>query len=414
MREAQEGAWTCRSLLFVPGDNPSMIASATVYGADAVILDLEDSVPLKSKEPARMLVREALSCVERGRARVGVRVNAPATGMADDDLSEIITGVPDFVMVPKVESAGDVAQVCALLDRAEEAAGVPPGTTKIIVTLETPLGVVRAYEIACANKRVAGVGFGAEDFRTAMGIGRTDHGQELLLAKSMTAMCAKAGGVAAFDTVYSNVDDEAGFVVDVRRSKELGFSGKFAIHPSQVPVINSVFAPSAAELERAKKIVEAYEAALRDGVGVVAVDGAMVDEPVVRRAYAAIAAAGGGAAGRDCAGRGKLPRRSAARPRPPRVSGLVREAEAGTDRKGDVVVRVAPAEAGQGTSVSVTSTVALLYGAAIETTVRRVLTDMGVADARVVVADKGALDFAIAARTEAAVRASARECQGGR
>ncbi len=423
VREVREGAWACRSLLFVPGDNPSMVGSATLYRADAVILDLEDSVPLKGKAAARILVREALGWLDRAGAAVGVRINAASTGMAADDLTEVMQGAPDFVMVPKVESAGDVADVCAMLDCAEDSSGVARGSVGLLATIETPPGVVRAYEIACASPRIVGLGFGAEDFRTAMGIARTEHGQELLLAKSMTAMCAKAAGVAAFDTVYSNVDDEAGFLADVKRARELGFSGKFAIHPGQIRVINSVFAPDAAELERARKIVEAYEAALRDGIGVVTVDGAMVDEPVVRRAYGVLAAARGGAAAGDqdatADARGGGRKRAAGRPGPARVSGLVREGEAGTDRKGDVIVKVAPAGPGQGTIISVESTVAVLYGPAIEATVRRVLADMGVADARVSVADRGALDFAVAARAEAAVRAAARqesqqELQGGR
>jgi len=383
-----------------------MVANAILYSADAVILDLEDSVPLQSKPAARILAREALLWMDRAKTCIGVRINALDTGLAEEDIKQISVGAPDFVMLPKVESAEEVATTSELLDLAEDLAGIPRGTIRILVTVETPLGVVRAHEIATSSRRVVGIGFGAEDFRASMQLAPTEHGQELLFAKSMVAISSRAAGVAAYDTVYSNLSDDDGFLTDTERSKELGFSGKFAIHPAQVSVINSVFSPSAEEVENARKVVEAYEAALKEGVGVVRVDGKMVDEPIVMKSYKILAAA----EGRREAARTDMPEKTAKRPDRPKVARIAAEAEAGVDRKGDVVIRIAPVEPGQGISVDVTSTVALLYGNAIEATVKRVLSEMGVTtDAKVSVSDRGALDFAIEARTEAAVMAASQE-----
>ncbi len=393
---------TMRSLLFVPGNSPSMVANAAIYGSDAVVLDLEDSVPLESKDSARILIRHALSCVDYGPARVGVRINSIASGMASDDVREVAAGWPDFVMIPKVESCEQILAVDNMLASGESANSIPAGSTDIIAILETPRGILNAFDIARASNRIVGLAFGAEDFCTSMGIQRSGEGTELLVAKATIVLCSRATNIAAFDTVFVDIDDDTGLLTETKRSRQLGFNGKCAIHPNQVPTINSVFTPDEAEIEYAKTIVEAYEKGLGEGLGAVAVGGMMVDEPVVRRAFKVLGSAGHHLTQDNF--RSHACSRSKRKVVLPRVGELEHGAEAGTDRKGDARINITPIPAGQGLEIEVTSKVAVLYGTAIRNTVRRVLEEMGVTDAHVTVTDQAALDFAIAARTEAAVR----------
>jgi citrate lyase subunit beta/citryl-CoA lyase len=214
-----------------------------------------------------------------------VRVNPLGLG-GEDDVREVLLARPHGVALPKAESRDDVRAMASVLEQAERASGAAVGTTWIMPIVETARGVLHAEEIAAADPRVAIVAFGAEDFTRDVGARRTPDA--LLFARSMIVAAAKATGVQASDTVYGNVDDEAGLAVEAALARDLGFDGKGAIHPSQVGTLHEAFTPSVQEIEQARAIVAAAEAAEAQGVGAVAVDGKMVDRPVLERARRAL------------------------------------------------------------------------------------------------------------------------------
>ena len=265
-----------RSLLFVPASRRDRFDKAMASGADAVIFDLEDGVEAARKPEAREIAAQYLAQLERdtSRPRVLLRVNGVDTGWFANDLA-LVKRLPslDGVVLPKCESASSVAVA---------AAAVASGA--VLPLIETARGVLQAAAIAAADAKVAAVLFGAEDLTAEIGVPRTVTGEELLFARSQIALAATAAGNAAIDAVFIHLTHLDDLRVDARRARALGFSGKMAIHPAQVPVINDVFTPSAEEIARAQKIVDAFAAATAGGEGVVRIDDQMVDMPVVRRA----------------------------------------------------------------------------------------------------------------------------------
>lgn len=273
-----------RTLLFVPGNNPGQMVKAEIYGADCVIFDLEDAVSIYEKDAARDLVKHYLTDLRPGTCRVGVRINAQDTPYYEQDVRSMVPVKPDFLRLPKSETAENILKLDTLIAECEKAAGIEAGSVKIIATIETALGVYNAFEIAKASPRVIAIGLGAEDFRTDMRMTRSEDGQEILFARNMISLAAHAAGVMPLDYVYSNFKNEEGFLADVRFGKMLGFTGKSVIHPSQVSLVHEVFTPTDREIEQAKKIVVAYEEAMSKASGVVALDGKMIDMPIVVRA----------------------------------------------------------------------------------------------------------------------------------
>lgn len=191
---------------------------------------------------------------------------------------------PDFLRLPKSETAENIRQLDKLITECEKEHGIEAGSIKIIATIETALGVYNAYQIASASPRMIAIGLGAEDFRTDMRMSRSEDGQEILFARNLISLAAHAAKVMPLDYVYSNIKNEEGFIADVKFGKMLGFTGKSVIHPSQVPLVHAVYTPEDKEIEKAKKIVAAYEAAMAKSSGVVALDGKMIDMPIVVRA----------------------------------------------------------------------------------------------------------------------------------
>lgn len=253
--------------------------------------DLEDSVPLQEKVNARQVVAQAIPAFVQGKKPVMVRVNALSTGLLEGDLEAVVGPSIYGVNVPKVGSAWDVQQVDAILGRLERKQGMAPGQLRITVWLETAQGVVRAFEIASASSRVLGVCFGAEDLTADLGTQRTEEGDEVLHARAAVALAAHAAGVLPFDTPYANFRDLEGLRRDTAKGISLAYKGRFAIHPAQLPVIHELFSPTPQEIEYAKRVLQAAQEAEAQGRGATALDGKMIDAPIVKRAQRLLAAA---------------------------------------------------------------------------------------------------------------------------
>lgn len=282
-----------RSRLYIPGNRPKLMLSAGLYGADGIILDLEDSVPPAAKDEARILVRNALVALDWGGSERMVRVNQDELGASD--LDAIAPHNPHVVLLPKVE---DPATVAAADGRLAAACG--DDRPLLMPILESPRGIHRAYEIAAAAGSVVALTLGLEDLSAELGAPRTADGVESFLARQTTVYAARAAGVQPIASVYSDIADEAGLEAYVRREAGLGFDGIGCIHPRQIPVVHRVLTPSAEQVERAVRVVRAARDAEARGLGAVAVGSKMVDPPVVEQARRTVALAiAGGVLGAD-------------------------------------------------------------------------------------------------------------------
>src|SRR5438067_4126606 len=272
-----------RSLLFVPVTQRRFVDGAARRGADAIILDLEDSVALSEKERARTLVPEAAQIVSRGGADVVVRLNRPLR-MCVRDLEAVIDPGVLAVALPKAESAEHVQLVAEVIDELEAERGIPVGTTKMLAMVETASAFFRIAEIARAHPRLVALNLGAEDFSTSAGM--LPEAEGLFMPKQVCVFAARGAGIMplGFVGTVAEFHDLDGFRETVRRSRRIGFMGASVIHPSQVAVLNEEFRPSAVEVDHASRVVAAYDKALAEGVGAVTVDGKMIDVPVVERA----------------------------------------------------------------------------------------------------------------------------------
>ena len=279
-----------RTMLYVPGNNPAMLQNAGIYGADSLLLDLEDAVSVTEKDSARYLVANMMKIIDFGRSEVVVRINPLDTDFGRDDLEIIVPLKPTGgLRVPKTSCAKDIKLLDEVLSEIEEKNGMEVGSTKVMAMLETALGVSRAYEVATASERVTAITFGAEDFTADMGIRRSTEGKELFTPRSEIAIAAKAAGVDAIDTVFSDVNNEEGLRQETELIKSLGFAGKACINPRQIQPIHDVFTPSDKDIEYAKRVIAAIEEAKAKGSGVIALNGRMIDKPVAMRAEKIIA-----------------------------------------------------------------------------------------------------------------------------
>ncbi len=281
-----------KSLLFVPGNKQSMLDKALAFSPSAFVPDMEDSVPECEKAAARELVGRSLEKFAGTGALVIPRVNDLGTGLLEEDLAAVVGPHIHGVSVGKVSSAADVARLCEALDRRELAAGVAPGATRLVPWVETAAGVAHCREICAASGRIVAVAFGAEDYTLDMEIERGEDESELLVARNILTIAARAAGVAALDTPFFSFRDSEALRRNAEAAKRLGFRGKFAIHPAQIETIDSVFAPSAAELEYARRVVAAFREAESQGRGSTSLEGKVVDVPVYRRALRLLARAG--------------------------------------------------------------------------------------------------------------------------
>jgi citrate lyase beta subunit len=276
-------------MLFVPGSRQDRFAKAMSAGADAVVFDLEDSVEAGQKSKARTLIAEFLATANDDVLRL-VRFNAVNTAEGEADL-EFFSGevLFDGLILPKVESASVVELVARSFTGYEGVGDAPP----LLLLLETPRAILQAAEIAAADAPVAALLLGAEDLTARLAVERTVDGEELIFARGQVAMAAATVGADAIDAVFTNLLDAESLRRDCERARGLGFRGKMAIHPKQVGVINDVFTPTASDVERATRLVAAYEAARAAGEGVTTMDGRMVELPIVDRARRILAHAMG-------------------------------------------------------------------------------------------------------------------------
>ena len=273
-----------RSLLFVPGVRPDMLQKAPNYPVDALVPDMEDSVPVEEKDRARATVARMLPHLAAAGLPVIPRTNSLGTGLLTADAAAVVGPHIAGVTVGKIGSAWEVAQVCAVLEALERTAGLPVGSTRLLPWIETAQGVANAAEICRASPRIAAVCFGADDYTADMGVPRSADGVEMLYPRSVVAVAARAAGIPALDTPYTDFRDAEGLRKEAALARQMGYRGKFAIHPGQIEAINAAFAPSPEEVEEARRIVSAYEAARAQGHGATSLDGRMIDAPVVQRA----------------------------------------------------------------------------------------------------------------------------------
>ena len=275
-----------RSVLYMPGANTRAIEKARTLPADALIFDLEDAVAPDAKEAARTNVVLAAQSKAYGKREIAIRCNGIATECGAADIAAIATSGADAILVPKVESAAEVTHVVSLLDTA----GAPPGMA-VWAMMETPKGILRAEEIAGSHPRLALFVMGTNDLVKDMRARDTPMRLPMVTALGIGMLAARAYGLTILDGVYNDIQDAEGFRAVCQQGLEMGFDGKTLIHPSQVEPCNAVFAPSAAELEMAGKIVAAFRQAQAEGKGVVTVDGRMIENLHVEQAERALALA---------------------------------------------------------------------------------------------------------------------------
>jgi citrate lyase subunit beta / citryl-CoA lyase len=273
-----------RSLLFVPAIQPTMLARAAERGADAIVIDLEDSVPPNDKERARAAAAEAVPGLARDGLPVWVRVNPSQRLLTKPDLRAVVSPALTGVLLPKAMSRNHIHYVEALLRDAEALNGVEPGATKLIAMIEGAAALLACQEIATASPRLVALAFGGEDYCLDLGVERTRGGHELQYPRSHIAVCARAAGVLAIDTIYDDFRDEAGLRADTEAARSVGFHGKLVIHPNQIGTVNGIFRPTPEAVEYARRIVEAHEAAIEAGDGAIHIEGRMIDRPVADRA----------------------------------------------------------------------------------------------------------------------------------
>ncbi|MGL4761044.1 MAG: citrate (pro-3S)-lyase subunit beta [Sarcina sp.] len=277
-----------RTMMYVPGSNPGMIKDAHIYGADSIMFDLEDSVAVNEKDSARLLVFNALRTLDYEGKELVVRINGLETPFGLEDLEAMVRAQPDIIRLPKTETAQDVIDVENEIARIEKEIGLPVGKTRMMAAIESALGVINAYEIATASDRLMGVAIGAEDFVTDMRTTRSLEGIELLTARSQVLLAARAAKIYAFDTVFSDVNNEEGFINETTLIKQLGFDGKSVINPRQIDPVHKIYTPSEKEIIKAINIIKASEEAKKRGSGVVALNGKMIDKPIIARAQRTI------------------------------------------------------------------------------------------------------------------------------
>ena len=273
-----------RSLLYVPGNTPGMLQNISVFEADVVMIDLEDAIPLVEKDTARILTRNFLRGFQERNKEVYVRINGLDTPYFAEDLKEILPVLPDGIRLPKADTPELVEQLDEILTDYEKHHNLEIGHFKIIPSIENALGVVNCAETAKASPRLVALAFGAEDYTASMEINRTKTGEELFSARTRIVMAAKAAGLQAIDSVFSDVNDAESLKTETELIKRLGFTGKSLVNPRQIEIIHSVFKPTSEEVQYALEVMEAIKRAREMGTGVISLKGKMVDAPVVTRA----------------------------------------------------------------------------------------------------------------------------------
>ena len=266
-----------RTMMFMNAQKPGLIKDAYIYGCDSIMLDLEDAVAENQKDSARFSLYHALTTIDYGDTEVIVRINGLDTPHWQEDIRVCVAGGADGIRISKCESADDVKTVEKAVEAAETEFGVEKGRTLLMAALESPKGILNAYEICCASERMFGVAISGGDFRKCMQTTPQRDGVDMLYARGQMLLAARAAGIQCFDTVFTNLDDQEGFEAEVRQNKAMGFDGKSLINPKQIRFVHETFAPTEKEILQAEKIVRAVRENADKGLGVFTVDGKMID-----------------------------------------------------------------------------------------------------------------------------------------
>ena len=271
-------------MLYIPGNNPAMIQQGGIYGADSILLDLEDAVALNQKDAARTLVRNMMKVVDFYDTEVCVRVNHLSTPFGLADLEEIVPLQPSAIRYPKTESPEEVAELLKIIEKIEDRHGLPHNKMNLHAMIETAMGVQNVFNIASMFSRVDAITIGGQDLTADMNIIYTPDGAGIDFARKRIVMAAKASHIDVIDTVFPDVNDEEGLRRETEYAKKIGFTGKAVINPRQIDIIHEVFTPTEDEIRKAFRIVKEFRTNSAAGIGVFAIDGKMIDAPVVSRA----------------------------------------------------------------------------------------------------------------------------------
>lgn len=268
-----------RTMMFMNAQKPGLIKDAYIYGSDSIILDLEDAVAENQKDAARFSLYHALKTIDYGNTEVIVRINGLDTPHWQEDIRCVVAGGADGIRIAKCESAQDVHLVEEHILAAEREVGVEEGRTLLMAALESPKGIMNAYEIVTASPRMFGCAISGGDYRKSMHVQIVKGGIEMLAARGQMLIAARAAGVQCFDTMFPNIDDMEGFQAEVVQNREMGFDGKSVVNPKQIRFVHETFAPTKKEIAYAEKLVRSFNEQADSGVGVYTVDGKMVDIP---------------------------------------------------------------------------------------------------------------------------------------
>lgn len=272
-----------RSMLFLPGANAAMLSTAFIYRPDSIMFDLEDAVALREKDTARVLVFHALQHPMYRDIETVVRINPLNTPFGLDDLEAVVRAGVDVVRLPKTDTPEDIFLLESHLERIEKVCGREPGSTKLVAAIESAVGVINAVAIARSSPRLIGIALAAFDYVMDMQTERGD-GTELFYARCAVLHAARAAGIDAFDVVWSDVNNEAGFLREVELIRKMGFNGKSLINPRQIELLHNAYAPTQDEVDYARRVIAAADEGERNGLGVVSLNGKMIDAPIINHA----------------------------------------------------------------------------------------------------------------------------------
>lgn len=273
-----------RALLYMPGDDRRKIEKATTLGVDCICMDMEDGVAITRKVEARAVIAQAMKDLSFGNSERCIRINSFGSGFEKFDLAAAVATNPDTIVVPKVESAAQVRSISEYIEMYEVSAKMAVGTIRMLVGVETAKGILNLKEIAEADKRLDALIFGAEDYAASVGATRTRQATEVLYARSAVVAACAANELQAIDMVYIDFHDVEGLRLEAEQGAQLGFSGKQIIHPNQVAAVQEAFTPSEEAIEYAQRVVRTFAASQREGRGAFALDGRMIDMPLLKNA----------------------------------------------------------------------------------------------------------------------------------
>jgi citrate lyase subunit beta-like protein len=273
-----------RALLYMPGDDRRKIEKSTTLGVDCICMDMEDGVAMSRKAEARAVIALAMKELDFGSSERCIRINSIGSGLESYDLVAALASNPDTIVVPKIESAEQVKWVSEQIERYESSFNKMLGSIRLLIGVETAKGILNLKEIAEADERLEAIIFGAEDYAASIGARRTKEGTEVLYARQSVVTACAANDLQAIDMVFIDFRDEAGLRVEAEQGAGFGFSGKQIIHPNQVSAVQEAFTPSHDAIEYARRIVESFEASQREGKGAYALDGKMIDMPLLKNA----------------------------------------------------------------------------------------------------------------------------------